>query len=592
MVLASEKCFLPGWFPLEGAGMAVPTWRFGRELLNKIRQWSALHPYWTLTLVVLAALVPFLAKPFNIDEPLFLWTARQIQMHPGNPYGFDVNWYGTTMPMSVVTKNPPLACYYLALAARIFGWSEAGLHAAFLLPALAVIWGTYRLARRLCHWPLLAALATLFTPVFLVSATTVMCDVLMLAFWVWAVVLWLEGMEQNHLWKLTAAGLLIGLAALTKYYGASLVPLLAACSLIDKRRLGWWAIRLLIPLAMLYGYQLATLLLYGHPLFAIATDYALSMKEHYGFSRMAIAITGLAFTGGCLAAAFFFVPLLWRTRLLAVFAAFVVLISIALFVIGTVTKKYEPLQSASGPFTEIQIVFWAVGGAWVLALTLAEVWTLRDASSWLLGLWMFGTFLFAALLNWIANGRSLLPMAPAMGILLVRHLERNVLTGRKIWPRGVTICLAAGGVLALLAARADFQLATAVRQSARQVWAGYGHATRPLWFQGHWGFQYYMEALGASALDLKRSVVNPGDHLAIPRNNSNLLLPDPRKVTMLETLTVPGPGLLATWNETMGAGFYASVWGPLPFVFGRVPPEGVSVYVFGPLPSAPSQGEK
>ena len=592
MVLASEKCFHPDWIPLEGIDMAAPTWRFGREKLNKIRQWSALHPYWTLTLAVLAVLVPFLARPFNIDEPLFLWTARQIQMHPGNPYGFDVNWYGTAMPMSAVTKNPPLACYYLALAAKIFGWSEAGLHGAFLLPALAAIWGTYRLARRLCHWPLLAALAALFTPVFLLSATTVMCDVLMLAFWMWAVVLWLEGMEENHFWKLTAAGLLIGLAALTKYYGACLVPLLAAHSLIDKRRLGWWAIRLLIPLAMLFGYQLATVLLYGHPLFASATDYALSVKGHYGFSRTATAMTGLTFTGGCLAIAFFFAPLLWRTRLLAVFAAVAALISTAILIIGTMTNKYDPLQSVTGPSMVIQIVFWAIGGAWVLALTLAEVWTRRDASSWLLGLWVLGTFMFAASFNWIANGRSLLPMAPAVGILLVRHLEQNVLAGRKTWPRGVMICLAAGGMLALLAARADFQLATAVRQSARQVWARYGQATRPLWFQGHWGFQYYMDALGASALDLKRSVVNPGDHLAIPHNNSNLFLPDPQKVTMLETLTVPGPSLLATWNETLGAGFYASVWGPLPFVFGRVPPESVSMYVFGPLTSAPSQNPK
>jgi len=592
MVLASEKCFHTRRIPLEGIDMAAPTWRFDREMLSKIRCWFALHPHWMLTLAVLAVLVPFLARPFNIDEPLFLWTARQIQLHPGNPYGFDVNWYGTAMPMSIVTKNPPLASYYLALAAKIFGWSEAGLHAAFLLPALAAILGTYRLARRLCNWPLLAALATLFTPVFLISATTVMCDVLMLAFWVWAVVLWLEGMERNHFWKLTAAGLFIGLAALTKYYGACLVPLLAACSLIDKRRLGWWAIRLLIPLAMIYGYQLATVLLYGHPLFASATDYALSVKGLYGFSRTAIAMTGLTFTGGCLAVAFFFAPLFWRTRLLKVFAAVVILISIAILIIGMVTKKYDPLQSATGPFMVIQIVFWAIGGAWVLALTLAEVWNRRDASSWLLGLWVFGTFLFTASFNWTANGRSLLPMAPAVGILLVWCLERNVLAGRKTWPRGVMICLAAGGALALLTARADFQLATAVRQSARQVWAGYGREARPLWFQGHWGFQYYMEALGVPALDLKRSVVNPGDHLAIPHNNSNLFLPDPQKVTMRETLTVSGPSLLATWNETVGAGFYASVWGPLPFVFGHVPPEGVSVYDFGPPAPTPSQSTK
>ncbi|HXR03071.1 MAG TPA: glycosyltransferase family 39 protein [Verrucomicrobiae bacterium] len=574
--------------------MAASTWRFSRDRLNEIRQWFVRRPYWTLTLVVLAALVPFLAKPFNMDEPLFLWTARQIQAHPGNPYGFNVNWYGTAMPMAVVTKNPPLACYYLALAAKIFGWSEAGLHAAFLLPALAAIWGTYRLARRLCRWPLLAALATLFTPVFLISATTVMCDVMMLAFWVWAVVLWLEGMEENHCWKLTAAGLLIGLAALTKYYGACLVPLLAVSTLIDKRRPGWWILRLLIPLAMLIVYQLATVLLYGHPLFASATGYALSVKAQYGFSRIATVLTGLTFTGGCLAVASFFVPLFWRTRLLAVFAAVVGLGAFAALICRSATQKIDWLPDVTGPFMEAQIIFWAIGGAWVLALTLAEVWTRRDALSCLLGLWVFGTVLFAVLFNWIANGRSLLPVAPALGILLVRQLERKVLADRETWARGVSICLAAAGPLALLAARADFQLASAVRQSARQVWAEYGHTTRTLWFEGHWGFQYYLDAAGASALDSEHAVAQPGDHLAIPHNNSNLFDPDrfstnPQKLTLRESLTFPGPSLLATWNETMGAGFYASVWGPLPFVFGRVPPESVSVYDFGPQTQAPSQ---
>ena len=577
--------------------MAAPIWRSGRELLTKIRRWCALHPRWTLTLVGLAALVPFLAKPFNMDEPLFLWAARQIQVHPGDPYGFNVNWYGTTMPMSVVTKNPPLACYYLALAAKAFGWSEAALHAAFLLPALAMIWGTYRLARRLCHWPFLATLVTIATPVFLISATTVMCDVTMLAFWVWAVVLWWEGMQQNHLWKLTAAGLLIGLAALTKYYGACLVPLLATFSLIDRRRPGWWILRLFIPLAMLFVYQLATVLLYRHPLFASATGYALSIKGQYGSSGMATILTGLAFTGGCLAVAFFFAPLLWRTRLLTVFAAVVALISIAILILATLTQKHNRLPGVTGPFMEIQIVVWAIGGAWVLALTLAEIWTRRDASSWLLGLWILGTVTFAAMFNWVANGRSLLPVAPAVGILLVRQLERNILAGRETWPRGVMICLAAGGALALLTARADFQLASAVRQSARQVWARYGHATRPLWFQGHWGFQYYLEALGASALDLEHSVADPGDHLAIPRNNSNLFDPNrfsanPQKLTLRETLMFPGPSLLTTWNETLGAGFYASVWGPLPFVFGRVPPESVAIYDFGPQTQAAPPGSQ
>ena len=147
-------------------------------MLEKTRRWLAAHPNWALTFVTLAVLAPFLAKPFNIDDPLFIWGAQQIYLHPGNPYGFDVNWAQTVFPMWNATENPPLACYYLALSAGFFGWSEIGLHTAFLLPALAVVLGTRRLARHFCTRPSLAALATLFTPVFMVSSLTVMCDML------------------------------------------------------------------------------------------------------------------------------------------------------------------------------------------------------------------------------------------------------------------------------------------------------------------------------------------------------------------------------------------------------------------------------
>src|SRR5580693_2603804 len=131
--------------------------------LQSIWRWLAARPYLTLTLAVLVFLGPFLNKPFNIDDPLFLWAARQIQAHPGNPYGYDVNWNGHVQPMWQVTKNPPLACYYLAGAAAVLHWSESALHLAFLLPAIAAILGTYRLATRFCSRPLLAAAVTFFT---------------------------------------------------------------------------------------------------------------------------------------------------------------------------------------------------------------------------------------------------------------------------------------------------------------------------------------------------------------------------------------------------------------------------------------------
>ena len=572
--------------------MAAPTPPSDKEWLNKTCRWLALHPKLTLLLVVLAALVPFLAKPFNIDDPLFIWTAQQIHAHPADPYGFKVNWYGTMEPMWWVTQNPPLAGYYLALAAGFLGWSEIALHFAFLLPAVAAILGTHRLARRFCNSPMLAALATLFTPVFLVSSTTVMCDVLMLAFWVWATTFWLEGLEENSSGKLFAGGGLIALAALTKFFGACLIPLLAAYGMIEKRRLGRWIACLLIPLAALCAYQWVTRALYGHALLSEATDYAKYAKGFLGGAGIASGLTALTFTGGCLAVVIFFAPLLWRMRVLTLFTGGTVLLAAANFWGGSLLKKHGAVQYASQISVELQIIFWAIGGLGVLALAVEDVLGRRDARSWLLALWVLGTFLFAAFFNWTVNGRSILPMAPAVGILLARRLEQKVLTGRKTCPRSVAICLAASAALALLVTRADFCLALAVRQSAQQACVKYGREPGALWYQGHWGFQFYMDAMGALPLDMRHSALKPGDTFVVPENNTSLFPVNSGTATLRETIAVFGPRRLTTWSTPAGAGFFAAAEGPLPFAFGRVPPENVFVYALKSPAPASTQNPK
>src|SRR5204863_9880949 len=124
---------------------------------------------------------------FCIDDPLFIWMAEQISRHPSDPYGFQVNWMGAPEPMWSAMQNPPLCSVYIAVVGALFGWNELALHSAFLLWPVAAVIVTYRIARRFCSQPALAALLTLFTPVFLVSATNVMCDVMLLALYVWAV---------------------------------------------------------------------------------------------------------------------------------------------------------------------------------------------------------------------------------------------------------------------------------------------------------------------------------------------------------------------------------------------------------------------
>jgi 4-amino-4-deoxy-L-arabinose transferase-like glycosyltransferase len=559
--------------------MVVSTPSPGGDRLSQILHWPARHPYWTLTLAVLALLGPFLGKPFHIDDPLFIWAARQIQAHPADPYGFNVEWGWTQFPMWKVTENPPLACYYLAFAAGVLGWSEMALHAPLLLPALAVAWGTCRLASRLCHQPLLAGLATVFTPVFLVSSTTVMCDVLMLAFWVWAVAFWLEGAESGLGWRLLLAGILMALAAMTKYYGACLMPLLAAYSLMSRHRFRAWGACLLIPLATLCVYQHATRALYGSSLLYGAADYAQFSKWLFGFSSLTTATTALAFTGGCLAAAALAAPWLWRGREWLVIAGLAVFIAALVFLDGNLLKNYRLIPAASTLPLRLQMVFWAAGGIGVLALAVADLLHHRNATSALLALWILGTFLFAGFVNWTINARSILPMAPAVGILIARRREQNDRAGRQTRPVLVAVCLAASAALSFLVAQADFLLAHAVRQCVREMGGQLGESGTTLWFQGHWGFQYYLQTAGASPVDMKSSALQPGARVAVPANNTNLLPLHPEKSVLLETIKVPGPYLLTTWSQTTGAGFYSSVWGPLPFAFGRVPAESVSVYV-------------
>jgi 4-amino-4-deoxy-L-arabinose transferase-like glycosyltransferase len=178
-----------------------------------------------LALIAAAALAPFLNKGFNADDPLFLWMAQQIAKHPLDPYGFDVNWSSFTQPMSLVMQNPPLCSYYIAAVASVFGWSELALHSAFFFWAVLSVLGTFALARRFSREPFIVALVTIFTPVFLVSATSVMCDVMMLALWLWALEFWFAGLGRQQSWRLFVSAGLISAATLTKYFGISLVPL-------------------------------------------------------------------------------------------------------------------------------------------------------------------------------------------------------------------------------------------------------------------------------------------------------------------------------------------------------------------------------
>ncbi len=190
-----------------------------------------------LAAATIACLLPSIDKAFCLDDPLSLWAAAQIQAHPLDFYGCEVNWYSTVQPLYEVTKNPPLSDYYLAATAAVVGWSEPALHAAFLLAAVGTIWGTWFLARSFCRQAVSAALVALLTPAFLVSSTDLMCDTMMVCLWTWAIALWVKGLKSAKGQWLGVASLIIAGAALTKYFAVSLIPLLAVYTVLRDRKL-------------------------------------------------------------------------------------------------------------------------------------------------------------------------------------------------------------------------------------------------------------------------------------------------------------------------------------------------------------------
>jgi 4-amino-4-deoxy-L-arabinose transferase-like glycosyltransferase len=530
--------------------------------------------------VFVVAVLPLLwlsDRAFNIDEPLFLWLAEQIQREPLDFFGFAVNWYGSEQPMFAVTRNPPLTGYAIAAAASVVGWSERALHIVFALPAAVAAIATWALARRFEADALPAALLALTAPVFLICANTVMSDVSMLALWLLALLCWLRGVACDGDRWLWAAAALAGAAVWTKYFAIALVPLLAVHGLASGLALRRFGPPLLLPVVALGVLELAMNALYG----AGALEQAMAEALHLeGIERPKLlrqTVEGLAFAGGCIAPALLLAPWLWRARALfaggAIALVFAALAPASLGWIGLPVQAGAASSAATRVFA-LQLAAMVLGGVSLLALAVGELRRERDPGRWLLGLWLLGSFVFAAFVNWTNNGRSNLVLAPVGAILVVRRLRARELSFAH---PGIVAASVACAVLALGLAWADRQWSNGVRAAASELVDRHG-GSGTLWFHGHWGLQYYLEQRGARAVDWRRDVIRPGDRLIVAGNNAEAHTPREQAARLVDVLETAEPRWLHTQAKPSGASFNASNLGPLPYLLGPAVPDRYRVY--------------
>lgn len=552
-----------------------------RSIVGSALRWPAA----ILALLTVACLLPFSGKAFHIDDPIFIWSAQQITKHPLDFYGFTATWWARATPMWQIQQNPPGAAYYMAVIGEIAGWSERGLHLGFMLPAIVVVLATYYLARRFTREPLVAALITLIAPGFLVSATGVMCDVAMLALWMLALAFWIKGLDEDcNPAYLAIAGVLVAASALTKYFGMSLIPLLFVYSRMRQRRLGGWVGYLAIPVFALGAFEIYTRHLYGYGLISLAAGSSSASGSHSRlivvhqsyfpgaktiFSRV---LAGLCFAGACTLPALTFVPLLWSRRQILWGAVSSGLLALA-FYLGW---GYSHTMYANEAWlhddlarVSVQLFFYVAGGVSILGLMMWDLRQHRDRTSVLLALWILGTMMFAIVVNWDVNARTLLPVIPAVGILIARRLDAIQITTR-LRPVTIAVPLVISAGIALWVAAGDMAVASTARDAANYVREKTREDFRKPWFQGRWGFEYYMESFGAQPADPDGEGSKFGDLVVIPRYNT-ALFKFPLKTTRPEFADFKIHTWVTAMNPDAGAGFYFSGWGPVPYVFGPVP---------------------
>jgi 4-amino-4-deoxy-L-arabinose transferase-like glycosyltransferase len=523
---------------------------------------------------------PFFGKAYHIDDTLMVWTAQQISKHPADYFGFDVNWYGFNAPIAHIFLNPPGAAYYAAVFGTLLGWSEPVMRISMALMAVVLVLGVYLLARQLNGDPLAAAIIALGSPGILVSTGTMMTDLPMTALWTWATVLWLRGLDKQQPMLNAVSGLLIGFAALTKYFAIALVPLLLLYTLLSGRRRWARALWLIIPVVMVGLLDFYTQRRYGISHLLESSGILKEFYERYTLVVGQKLLTGLAFLGAGGAPVLFIAPWLWgRVGRIALCAGGAAMAVVTVVLVQSGWHAGESQTTYSWWFWP-QYGLWIAAGIHIIVLALAEVWKWRDRDAVLLALWLGGTLYFAMFVNHFVNIRVILPALPVAALLCARCLRMRKegaksYNGTQTLPRAVWLGLTAGLILSLCVSYSDMRLANSARTAAERIAPEKRHGRT--WFSGHWGFQYYMEARGAKPINSRNPDLRPGDTIVTPMNASNRLRIGGRGAYIDESFDVPVCSWLSTMRAECGAGFYSDFWGPLPFVFGPAPPEQYEV---------------
>lgn len=543
-------------------------------------------------------LAPFLDKPFNIDDTLFVRAARQIRLDPLRPYDFAINWETRSEPMWNVTANPPLTAYVLAAAFSIGGETESAAHAALLPFAMASASLVYWLARRYTARPAAAAALFVVSPAFLVCAGSAMSDVPALAFALAALALAHDDSTRPSIARALLSGLCLGIASVAKYQSIVLIVVVGAIYASQRRSPASWA-------ALLAGFAAPSL---AWAALGVATHGSAHLVDTMarggrgGLDPWPIArraISAATFAAAALVSPLVIVPAVAARRRAAslALAAGIAAAAVALllFKLGR-PRRPELVYLTEGSTLVIAVCLAIVVlGALMLARSIlrrrrahsseagerdlgrGDSSPARLASVELLAIWALVVPAYVVVATYWVAVRYLLPSLCAIAILEVIAIERTFVSERtRRWI--LTASIAVTAAMGISVSMAENRFARFYKDGALDALALVPHGSRVL-FDGHWGFQYYLERAGLGPVEFDVDELRAGDYLLLSEQTRSLDPGEyPGAFSIVKLIEAP-PGIpIVTMHRRVNAGFHADLYGLLPFVLSTQSPDRIAVF--------------
>lgn len=502
---------------------------------------------WLPAALVALALVA-LPKPPVIDEESYLWLGKNVSF--ADPYAWTRAWQGES---GAVYAHPPLFLWWMKLAS----WLEhpAALRLFAGVPFVALYgWAAALWMRRTTHHPYLAAAALLgSTTVVLGVQDTLMIDLPYVALLTLALAAYREGLEDDKRAWYSIAGCALGLAVETKYPAALAIPVLMA-SPVRPPPLAFWA-PLIGIVGGVEGYLFAVRGEW-HPWVVwqnreLIAHGPLDNRALGTLARAALLPVGVSL-------------LLTRPLHIAVGAG--------LSVVAVAWARPPELSASSVAFL---LGLSAFGGALLSRATagaLSPVTRRRKGDrgdSRMLGGIVLVVVGGVVLLHNYAAARYLWPAAVPIAILVARSAE-EVAQGK----RALLITAAAGALLALSLALADWKFAAAHTSVARAVVAAKIETKA---FMGEWGFRYVLEADGWQRIEASEAVAGS---LVVVEDQSGGHVPASWEA--LERFPGTDRFPLRVVDVRHEAGLYSETLGPLPFTVADGMLSGATLYRVGP----------